>query len=814
MNISYNWLKDYLKIDLEVEQLSRILTDIGLEVGGVEEFESVKGGLKGLIVGEVLTCVKHENADTLSVTTVNIGNDTVLPIVCGAPNVAAGQKVIVATVGTTLYDGDDSFKIKKSKIRGEVSEGMICAEDEIGIGKSHDGILELPLDTKIGILANKYFDVENDTIFEIDLTPNRVDGASHIGVARDVAAYLKSTGEKIDYILPSVADFKIDNSKQEIKVEIKNTEACHRYSGLTINNITVKDSPEWLQTRLKSVGLSPINNIVDATNYVLHELGQPLHAFDMAEVKGNTIVVDTVNNKTKFTTLDDVERELNDNDLMICNQSEAMCIAGVFGGATSGVKDTTTSIFLESAYFDSVWVRKTAKRHALNTDASFRFERGTDPNITVFALKRVALLIKEIAGGEISSEIFDFYPNPVADFNVTIDLNRVNTLIGEDIPKQKVMDILTALEIKIEDKGETLNLQIPPYRVDVTREADVVEEILRIYGYNTVAVPESVHSAITYAQKPDKTAIVNYVSDYLSSNGFNEMMANSLTKANYYEGLETFPKEQTVMINNPLSSDLNGMRQTLLFGAMESVNYNQNHKKPNLNLYEFGNCSFYLPKEGQDNPQKNYKEEFHLALTITGDKFPQSWNLKEEPSNFYTLKSVVEGVLAKLRVFNYQTETFQNDIWAEGLRYKMNNKVIVEFGILTGKILAQMDIENDVYFAEFNFDAILKALPKKDIQYKSIAKFPEVRRDLALLVATDIQFGALKKTAEKVEKKLLKKVDIFDVYEGKNIEEGKKSYALSFILQDENKTLNDKQVDKIMQKMILTFEKEFGASIR
>ncbi len=814
MIISYKWLKDYIKIDLEVEQLSHILTDIGLEVGGIEEFESVKGGLRGLVVGEVLTCVKHENADSLSVTTVKIAEDKILPIVCGAPNVAAGQKVIVATVGTVLYDGDNEFKIKKSKIRGEVSEGMICAEDEIGMGKSHDGILELPLDTPTGTPANKYFNVESDTIFEIDLTPNRVDGASHIGVARDVAAYLKSTGEKIDYNFPSIEDFKIDNTNQEIKVEIKNTDACHRYSGITISGITINESPEWLQVRLKSIGLSPINNVVDATNYILHELGQPLHAFDMAEVKNNTIIVDTVADKTKFTTLDELERELSENDLMICNSSEAMCIAGVFGGATSGVKETTSSIFLESAYFDSVWVRKTAKRHALNTDASFRFERGTDPNMTVFALKRAALLIKEIAGGEISSEIFDFYPNPVEDFDVTIDLNRVNTLIGEDIPKEQVLKILSALEIKIDDKGDTLDLKIPPYRVDVTREADVVEEILRIYGYNTVAVPESVHSAITYAQKPDKAAIVNYISDYLSSNGFNEMMANSLTKASYYENLETFPKTQTVMINNPLSSDLNGMRQSLLFGALESVAYNQNHKKPNLNLYEFGNCAFYLPKEDNKNPQRNYKEEYHLAVTITGNKFPQSWNLKEEASNFYTLKAMVEGVLAKLRIPNYQTELFQNDIWAEGLRYKMNNKVIVEFGILTAQLLSQMDIENDVYFAEFNFDAILKALPKKDIQYKSIAKFPEVRRDLALLVTSDVQFGALKKTAEKVEKKLLKKVNIFDVYEGKNIEEGKKSYAISFILQDENKTLNDKQVDKIMQKMIFTFEKEFGATIR
>lgn len=814
MNISYNWLKDYLKIDLEVEQLSNILTDIGLEVGGIEEFESVKGGLKGLFVGEVLTCVKHENADSLSVTTVNLGGDKVLPIVCGAPNVAAGQKVIVATVGTTLYDGDEGFKIKKSKIRGEVSEGMICAEDEIGMGKGHDGILVLPPDTVAGTPASAYFDVENDTIFEIDLTPNRVDGSSHMGVARDVAAYLKSNGSDLDYTLPSVEDFKIDNNNASIEVLVKNTEACHRYSGISLSNLTVKDSPEWLQTRLKSVGLAPINNIVDATNYVLHELGQPLHAFDMDEIKGNKIIVDTLPEKTKFTTLDEVERALSENDLMICNETEGMCIAGVFGGATSGVKASTTSIFLESAYFDSVWVRKTAKRHALNTDASFRFERGTDPNMTVFALKRAALLIKELAGGEISSEIFDFYPEPVQDFDVTINLDRVNRLIGEDIPKQKVLDILTALEIKITDQGETLDLKVQPFRVDVLREVDIVEEILRIYGYNAVAVPESVHSAITYAPKPDKTAIVNYISDYLSANGYNEMMANSLTKASYYEGLESFSAAENVMINNPLSQDLNGMRQSLLFGALESIHYNQNHKKPNLNLYEFGNCSFYMPKDETDNPQKNYKEEFHLGISLTGNKFPQSWNLKEEPSDFYSLKSIVEGVLGKLRIHNFQLETFQNDIWAEGLRYKLNNKVIVEFGILGANILSKMDIENDVYFAEFKFDAILKALPKKDMQFKAIAKYPEVRRDLALLIDADVQFSALKKTAEKVEKKLLKKVDIFDVYQGKNIEEGKKSYAMSFIFQDENKTLNDKQIEKIMNKMVFTFEKEFAASLR
>lgn len=814
MNISYHWLKDYLKIDLEVEQLSRILTDIGLEVSGTEVFESIKGGLKGLVVGEVLTCQKHENADKLSVTTVKISDHQILPIVCGAPNVAQGQKVIVATVGTMLYSGDESFKIKKSKIRGEVSEGMICAEDEIGLGTSHDGILVLPKETKVGMPASQYFHLESDTIFEVELTPNRVDASSHLGVARDIAAYLKVNHYQFEYQLPNVDAFKIDHTKNTIPVEVKKPEACHRYSGLTISNIKVQPSPEWLQLRLKSIGQTPINNVVDVTNFVLHELGQPLHAFDVSEIKGNKIIVDTVDSKTKFTTLDQVERELHADDLMICNVEGAMCIAGVFGGSTSGVKESTSSIFIESAYFDSVWVRKTAKRHALNTDASFRFERGTDPNMTIFALKRAALLIKEVAGGTISSDIIDIYPQPVKPFEFQVNLDRMNMLIGEKIEKSKVVAILNALEIEVTDLGENLDLKVPAYRVDVQREADIVEDILRIYGYNTVKVPETLHSSIAYAQKPDKAAIVNHVSDYLSANGFHEMMANSLTKLSYYNDLQAFPKSEAVLISNPLSSDLNCMRQTLLFGALESLAYNQNHKKPDLNLYEFGNCSSYLPKDENENHQKNYIENYHLSLTISGYKHPQAWNLKQEASNFYTLKSIVEGVLSKLRVHPFQTEPLQNEIWAEGLVYKANQKVLVQFGIIDSQLLKLFDIDKDVYFAEFNFDQILKAIPKKGIQFIPVAKFPEVRRDLALLVDASVEFQDLKRVAEKIEKKLLKKVDIFDVYQGKNIEEGKKSYAISFIFQDDTQTLNDKQIEKIMSKLIFTYEKEFGAKIR
>jgi len=813
MNISYNWLKNYLNINIEPEKLSIILTDIGLEVSSVEEIESIKGGLKGLVIGKVLTCEKHNNSDHLSVTTVDVGTE-ILPIVCGAPNVKAGQNVVVATVGTTLYDGDDHFKIKKSKIRGEISEGMICAEDEIGLGKSHDGIMVLSEDAKEGTLAKDYFNIETDIIFEIDLTPNRVDAASHIGVARDLAAYLQFNGENIQYQLPDITNFSIDNNNKAVNIKLNNTEACHRYAGVTISNITVKDSPEWLQNKLKVIGLSPINNVVDITNYVLHELGQPLHAFDLDKIENNEIIVDTVKKGTSFTLLDGNKIQLNDKDLMISNSKEPMCIAGVMGGLDSGVTKITNSIFLESAYFDAVWVRKTAKRHAISTDASFRFERGTDPNMPIIALKRAALLIKEIAGGEISSEIYDIYPQPINNFNISVNVTRIQKLIGQAIPKQEIVNILEALEIKVEEKDNNLQLSVPPYRVDVKREADIVEEVLRIYGYNKIKVPEDLHSSLSYSTKPDKTAVVNYISDYLSANGWNEMMANSLTKAFYYEDLNLYPKEQTVMINNPLSSDLNAMRQTLLFGALESIAYNKNHKNEDLKLYEWGNCSFYLPKSENENHQKNYKEEFHLSLITTGNKNPESWKEKQEKTDFYYLKRMVEGVLLKLRIKSYQTEYIHNEIIAEGLQISVNNKKIVSFGILSNISLKKLNLKNQIFYAEFNIDAVLKMLPKKDIQYQTITKFPAVRRDLSLLLDKKVLFSDLKKLALKTEKKLLKNVQIFDVYEGENLPKDKKSYALSFTLQDDNKTLNDKQIEKIMQKILFVFEKETSAQLR
>ena len=813
MNISYNWLKDYLKIDIEPEKLSTILTDIGLEVSSVEEKESIKGGLKGLVIGKVLTCEKHNNSDHLSVTTVDVGGE-ILPIVCGAPNVKAGQQVVVATVGTILYAGEESFKIKKSKIRGEVSEGMICAEDEIGLGKSHDGIMVLPEDAKEGTLAKDYFKIDTDIIFEIDLTPNRADATSHFGVARDLAAYLQFNGENIQYQLPDISNFSIDNNNNPINIKLNNTDACHRYAGLSISNITVADSPEWLQNKLKAIGLSPINNIVDITNFVLHELGQPLHAFDLDKVKNNEIIVDTVKDKTPFTLLDGNKIELSDKDLMISNTAEPMCIAGVMGGLDSGVTEKTTAIFLESAYFDAVWVRKTAKRHTISTDASFRFERGTDPNMPILALKRAALLIKEIAGGEISSEVYDVYPEPVKDFEISVNIERIQKLIGQAIPKEEIITILEALEIKVEEDGDNLKLTVPPYRVDVKREADIVEEILRIYGYNKIQVPEDLHSSLSYSSKPDKAAIVNYISDYLSANGWNEMMANSLTKASYYEDLKLFPKEQTVLINNPLSSDLNAMRQTLLFGALESVAYNKNHKNEDLKLYEWGNCSFYLPKTENENHQKNYKEEFHLSLITTGNKNPESWKEKQEKTDFFYIKRMVEGILLKLRIQSYQTKYIHNEIIAEGLQIIANNKEIVSFGILSNTPLKKSNLNTQVFYAEFNIDAVLKVLPKKDIQYKAITKFPAVRRDLSLLLDKEVLFSDLQRLALKTEKKLLKEVQIFDVYEGKNLPENKKSYALSFTLQDENKTLNDKQIEKIMQKILFVFEKETGAQLR
>jgi len=816
MNISYSWLKDFVNIDLEPIKLAEILTDLGLEIGGIEERESVKGGLKGLVIGEVKTCEKHPNADKLSVTTVDVGGERLLDIVCGAPNVAAGQKVVVATVGTVLYDGDNEFKIKKSKIRGSVSEGMICAEDEIGVGTSHDGIIVLPEDTKIGIPAAEYYNIENDTVFEVDLTPNRVDGASHYGCARDLAAYFKSRGEDFKLNIPSVDDFKIDNHDLEISVDIAKAEACKRYSGVSITGIEIKESPEWLQNRLKAIGLNPINNIVDITNYVLHETGQPLHAFDADKITSKKVVVNTVAEKTKFKTLDDEERELSANDLMICNDNEPMCIAGVFGGADSGVSDTTKNIFLESAYFDSVFVRKTAKRHGLNTDSSFRFERGTDPNYTIYPLKRAALLIKELAGGKISSDIVDIYPEKIEPFDVTVSFSNITRLIGEEIPKEQVIRILESLEIKIvEQTDEELKLKIPTYRVDVTREADVIEEILRVYGYNNVKIAEKVNSTLSYVQKPDKEKIQNLISDMLSSNGFSEMMANSLTKANYYKNKESYNEDETVTILNPLSQDLNAMRQTLLFGSLEAVIYNSNRKNSDIKLFEFGNTYKLKTAEG-NNPIDKFYEEKHLSLVLSGYHDDEHWKSDKNEADFFHLKAYVELVLMRLGfdIDKIKSTFLSNDIFVEGLSKSYFNTDLVQLGMIDPKLLKQFDINFNVFYADFNWDNIIEAVKKLKFEFTTLSKHPEVRRDLSLLLDEKVTFAELKQAAFKADKKIMKRVDLFDFYKGDKIEQGKKSYALSFILQDADKTLTDKQIDKIMNKIQYIYEKQFGAVLR
>ena len=817
MNISYKWLKDYIDIDLRPEDLESILTQTGLEVGSIEEVESIKGGLRGLVIGHVVTCEKHPNSDHLSKTTVDVGTGEVLPIVCGAPNVAAGQKVVVATVGTTLYDGDNEFKIKKSKIRGEVSEGMICAEDEIGLGTGHDGIMVLPRKAVVGTPASEYFNVESDYSIEVDLTPNRVDGSSHIGVARDLAAFL-SKEQEIAYKKPSVDAFQVDDHSLHIPIEVINPEACPRYSGVTISGVEIKESPEWLQNRLRAIGLSPINNVVDITNYVLFECGQPLHAFDADEIAGGKVLVKTMPAGTKFVTLDEVERELHEDDLMICNTEEAMCIGGVFGGIKSGVKDSTKNIFLESACFDPVFIRKTARRFGLSTDASFRFERGTDPNNVIFALKRAALLIKEIAGGKISSEIIDIYPTPIEDFKMDVTFANIKRLIGKDLGADLIKRILTSLEIKVVDETETgLSLAVPPYRVDVKREADVVEEILRIYGYNNVEIPTQVNASLQYSVNPDPVKIRNIAADMLTALGFNEIWSNSLTKASYYEDRQSLSDENTVKLFNPLSADLNAMRQNLLFGGLEAVAYNANRKKQDLRLYEFGNCYFKTGSELIDNPLKNYKEEEHLALFISGQKERESWALAQSASTFFQLKSYVENLLLKfgLTADRLKVEDFNNDLIAEGLVYSTySGRKIVEFGVVARKLQKEFDIESPVYFADISMDNLILEQKNSKTTFAELPKYPEVRRDLALLIDKAVRFKEISDLANKMERKLLRSVDLFDVYEGKGIPEGKKSYAISFILRDDEKTLNEKQIEKIMEKLIQAFDREFGATLR
>jgi phenylalanyl-tRNA synthetase beta chain len=816
MNISYRWLKEYINLDYTPDEVSAFLTQIGLEVGSMEEVETIKGGLRGLVIGEVMTCEQHPDSDHLSKTTVNVGNGEILPIVCGAPNVSAGQKVVVAVVGTTLYDGDAEFKIKKSKIRGEVSEGMICAEDEIGLGSSHDGIMVLDASAIPGTPASQYFKIESDFVIEVDLTPNRIDSASHIGIARDLAAYIKQK-HPISYHRPSIDAFKADNHSLEIPVIVLNTEACPRYSGVTISNVVVKESPEWLKNKLKLIGLKPINNIVDVTNFVLFETGQPLHAFDAAEIKGNKVVVRTPDAGTKFVTLDGIVRELHTDDLMICNESEGMCIAGVFGGLHSGVKETTTRIFLESAWFDSVYIRKTARRHTLSTDASFRFERGTDPNGTLYALKRAALLIKEVAGGEISSEIVDVYPNPVGDFQVDVTYSNIKRLIGVDLGKERIKQILDALEISIEKETETgLSLLVPPYRVDVKREVDVIEEILRIYGYNNIELPTQLNASLQYSMKPNPTKLRNLVAEMLTAQGFNEIWSNSLNKLSYYENNTVYPIESTVKLFNPLSNDLGSMRQTLLFGGLESIAHNANRKNPDLRLYEFGNCYFFNGSSLKENPLRNYREEEHLSLFVTGDKEAANWSNPAAKTTFFLLKSYVENVLKRLgfQVLGMKTEGFSNELITEGIQYFLNGKKLVEFGVVSGKTLKAFDSDNPVFFADFFMDVLFVELKNNKVVFAELPKYPEVRRDLALLIDKTVQYNQLRDLAFRSERKLLQSVDLFDVYEGKGVPEGKKSYAISYILRDDEKTLNDKQIEKIMQKLVSTYERELGAQLR
>ncbi|MBK7626118.1 MAG: phenylalanine--tRNA ligase subunit beta [Bacteroidales bacterium] len=818
MKISYNWIKDYLKIDLDPHKVAEILTGIGLEIEGTEEWVSVKGGLEGVVIGEVLTCKKHPDADKLSVTTVNIGAPEPLHIVCGAPNVAAGQKVPVATVGTMVFKGDESLEIKKSKIRGELSEGMICAEDELGLGTSHDGIMVLDKDAIPGTPAGSYFKIEKDFVFEIGLTPNRIDSGSHFGVARDLAAYLNlNAGMKEKALLPSVSGFKPDNQDNKYDVIIENSADCPRYTGITISGVTIGESPDWLKNRLRAVGLNPINNVVDITNFVQHESGQPLHAFDADKIDSKKVIIKNLPDKSKFITLDSAERTLSSKDLMICNPKEGMCIAGVFGGIKSGVTAGTKNIFLESAYFNPVAIRKTSKRHGLKTDASFRFERGADPEITVWALKRAIMLIKEIAGGKISSDVVDVYPVPVKREIIEVNYNNINRLIGKKIEQNTIKTILALLDIKtISETADDLILEIPAYRVDVKKEADVIEEILRIYGYNNIAVTNHVNSTLTYPEKPDKEKIVNTISDMLSANGFSEIMCNSLNPAAWYEQSADFSNEELVMLANPLSSDLNAMRQSLLYGGLSSVSWNLNRQNPDLKLYEFGHCYFFR-KSGESIPQaKDYIEKASLDLFISGNREKQGWNSKTNPTDFFTVKSSVEMVLSRLGIRPENMTTGESDkkYFAESLTYIINNKVIAEIGKISKSYLTKFDIGQEVYYGHIDWDLLLKIIKTHKITFRELPRYPAVKRDLALLLDKGVKFGQIRELAYKTERNILQDVSLFDVYESDNLGKNKKSYAVSFILRDDLKTMTDKNIEKVMNNLIRVFEKELNAQIR
>lgn len=806
MKISYNWLKQFIEIDWNADKTAALLTDLGLEVEGVSEFESVKGGLQGVVVGEVLTCVKHPNADRLSLTTVSIGGDEPLQVVCGAPNVAKGQKVPVATVGTTLYTPEgESWVIKKGKIRGEVSQGMICAEDEIGLGDSHDGIMVLDPDLEPGTPCNQVFKVESDQIFDIGLTPNRSDAMSHFGVARDLRAGLIQQGINKGIITPSVMNFAVDKRNLQIPIDVQNPELAPRYCGITITDLTIKPSPNWLQNRLRAIGINPKNNVVDITNYVLHDLGQPLHAFDADKIKGNKIVVKTLEAGTKFTTLDDIERSLDAEDLMICDAEKPLCIAGVFGGKNSGVTEDTRAVFLESAYFNPVSVRKSAKRHGLNTDASFRFERGIDIELVDYALKRAALLIKELAGGTISSDVEDLYPKKKEDHQVFLTFDRINSLIGQQIPREVIKSILTSLEIKVNNVTESgMGLTIPFYRTDVQREVDVIEEILRVYGYNNIEFDTKVNASIAQMSAFDDHRVQNRTGNLLASQGFYEILTNSLSSEKYKDLLAV--DGEAVSMLNPLSADLSTLRTTMLFTGLETIAYNINRRKSNLKLFEFGKTY----RRNEDD----FKEQKHLSIYISGNREVDSWNSLERASDFFYLKSVVENTLDRLGVTFNKTSQASSDLFSEGLTYHYKKRELVSFGIVKKSICNQFDIKQEVLFADFNWDSILSLLPKGEIKFREIPKYPEVKRDFALLIPEEHQFESLKTAAFNTERKFLKEVSLFDVYTGKNLPKGKKSYGLSFTLLNEESTLADKQIDKIMSKLQQTFERDFDAQLR
>ena len=807
MKISYNWLKQFIKTDWTSEETSILLTDLGLEVEGVEKFQSVKGGLEGIVVGHVLTCVQHPNADRLKVTTVDIGTGIPVQIVCGAANVAAGQKIPVATIGTTLYDADgNSFVIKKGKIRDQESHGMICAEDELGLGTSHEGIMVLNEDLIPGTPAAQVFNIEDDEVFEIGLTPNRADAMSHMGVARDLRAGMLQKNISTEFITPSVSNFRIDKRTLKMDVSVVDAKLAPRYCGVTISGVTVKPSPDWLQNRLKSIGITPKNNIVDVTNYVLHSLGQPLHAFDASKIKGNKVIVKTLPAGTKFTTLDDVERTLHEEDLMICDENGPMCFAGVLGGINSGVKENTSTLFLESAYFNPVSIRKTAKRHSLSTDASFRFERGIDPTITEYALKRAANLIIELAGGEITSDITDIYPKKIEDHSVILNFNKTAKIIGEELPKETIKKILASLDIKINSVSDVaLGLIIPNYRVDVQRDIDVIEEILRVYGYNNIGFSKKLNASVANSPRNEDYKMQNVVGGLLTGLGFHEMMANSLTSPDYIKLSEDLKEEFNITMLNPLSRDLSSMRQSLLFSGLEALSYNINRRATDLKFYEFGKTYHKMPS--------CYEEPKHLTLFITGNKNAESWTSAQKTSDFFLFKGYINTILTRFGIEKFQSEPTASDVFAEGLAYHLGPEKLVDFGTIKKSIAKSFDIKQEVFYADFNWNVILKLAGAK-IKFTDIPKYPGVRRDLALLVDDTVKFDSIYKIARQTEKALLKNIDLFDVYQGANLPEGKKSYAVSFTIQDTTKTLTDVQIDKIMSKLQKNFETELEAVLR